>query len=233
MIICPDELPRKPGPGRAARLGPSAGNRPGAPGPPGAGVRRLARSGEPGTLDGHRRGRRHYRARPQSRREVSHRHAAPGCERRTLGRIPGHRASIAPLLHLGLGQYRPPAHRRYGRAQGPRRQHRVDPDPPPAPAQPGGRAPQGLDSDRRGTRAGAHGVTETNATGARRALFLAFSALLFVASAAATIPWSSRIAEGLAMPGGWTLSMAWLPMPGETRLTAAAGFLAMWVAMMG
>src|SRR2546422_2214343 len=26
---------------------------------------------------------------------------------------------------------------------------------------------------------------------------------------------------------------AWIPMPGETRLAAAAGFLAMWVAMMG
>ena len=74
---------------------------------------------------------------------------------------------------------------------------------------------------------------ETNAPEARRALFLAFSALLFVASAAATILWSSAMAEGMAMPGGWTLSMAWLPMPGETRLTAAAGFLAMWVAMMG
>src|SRR5439155_803822 len=87
--------------------------------------------------------------------------------------------------------------------------------------------------DRRGARADAHIVMETNAPEARRALFLAFSALLFVASAAATILWSSAMAEGMAMPGGWALSMAWLPMPGETRLTAAAGFLAMWVAMMG
>jgi predicted metal-binding membrane protein len=29
------------------------------------------------------------------------------------------------------------------------------------------------------------------------------------------------------------MSMAWMPMPGETRLATAAGFLAMWVAMMG
>src|SRR5207249_698842 len=41
------------------------------------------------------------------------------------------------------------------------------------------------------------------------------------------------MAEEMAMPGGWTMSMAWMPMPGETRLAAAAGFLAMWVAMMG
>ena len=76
-------------------------------------------------------------------------------------------------------------------------------------------------------------MTETNATRARRGLFLTLSALLFVASAAGTILWSRAMAEGMAMPGGWTVSMAWMPMPGETRLAAAAGFLAMWVAMMG
>jgi len=76
-------------------------------------------------------------------------------------------------------------------------------------------------------------VTESNATGTRRGLFLTLSALLFAASAAGTILWSRAMAEGMAMPGGWTLSMAWMPTPGETRLAAAAGFLAMWVAMMG
>jgi predicted metal-binding membrane protein len=34
------------------------------------------------------------------------------------------------------------------------------------------------------------------------------------------------------MPGGWTMSMAWMPMPGQTWLGAAASFLAMWVVMM-
>src|SRR5205823_4042880 len=106
-------------------------------------------------------------------REVSHRHAAPRRRRRALGRVRGHRAAIAPLFHLDLGQYRPPAHPGHGEARGPRRQHRVDPDPPPAPAQPGGRAPQGLDSNCRGTRADAHIVRETNPTGARRGPFLA------------------------------------------------------------
>ena len=78
-------------------------------------------------------------------------------------------------------------------------------------------------------------MTETNATGARRrgGPFLAVSALLFAASAAGTILWSRAMAEGMAMPGGSTMSMVWLPTPGETRLAAAAGFLAMWVAMMG
>src|SRR2546422_4791026 len=73
---------------------------------------------------------------------------------------------------------------------------------------------------------------ETNRTGVRRGLFLTLSALLFVASAAATIRWSRTMTAGMTMPGGWTLSMVWMPMPGQTRLAAAAGFQAMWVAMM-
>src|SRR5947208_9456323 len=35
---------------------------------------------------------------------------------------------------------------------------------------------------------------------------------------------------GMPMPGGWTMSMAW--MPGQTWLAAAASFLGMWVVMM-
>ena len=34
------------------------------------------------------------------------------------------------------------------------------------------------------------------------------------------------------MPGGWTMSMAWMRMPGQTWLGFAASFLGMWVAMM-
>jgi predicted metal-binding membrane protein len=34
------------------------------------------------------------------------------------------------------------------------------------------------------------------------------------------------------MPGGWTLSMAWMQLPGQTMLGAAMSFLGMWVAMM-
>jgi len=66
----------------------------------------------------------------------------------------------------------------------------------------------------------------------RRGLFLTVGALLFVVSAAATIRWSRAMAAGITMPGGWSLSMVWMPMPGETHLAAAAGFQAMWMAMM-
>jgi len=34
------------------------------------------------------------------------------------------------------------------------------------------------------------------------------------------------------MPGGWTMSMAWMKMPGQTWLDAAAAFLGMWTVMM-
>ena len=40
------------------------------------------------------------------------------------------------------------------------------------------------------------------------------------------------MAPGMTMPGGWTMSMVWMPMPGETQLSAAVGFEGMWVAMM-
>ena len=37
---------------------------------------------------------------------------------------------------------------------------------------------------------------------------------------------------GMPMPGGWTMSMAWMRMPGQTWPGAAASFLGMWVVMM-
>src|SRR5262249_4571558 len=37
----------------------------------------------------------------------------------------------------------------------------------------------------------------------------------------------------MTMPGGWTMSMMWMRMPGQTWLGAAAAFLGMWVVMMG
>ena len=38
--------------------------------------------------------------------------------------------------------------------------------------------------------------------------------------------------SGMPMPGGWTLSMMWMRMPGQTWLGVAASFLGMWIAMM-
>ena len=64
--------------------------------------------------------------------------------------------------------------------------------------------------------------------------FFGVSALLFAASAAVTIFWcASMSAMGeMPMPGGWTMSMAWMPMCGQTWPGAAASFLGMWVVMM-
>jgi predicted metal-binding membrane protein len=63
--------------------------------------------------------------------------------------------------------------------------------------------------------------------------FFGVSALLFAASAAATIVWCAPMsAMGMPMPGGWTMSMAWMRMPGQTWPGAAAAFLGMWVVMM-
>src|SRR5919204_3241629 len=36
----------------------------------------------------------------------------------------------------------------------------------------------------------------------------------------------------MPMPGGWTMSMVWMRMPGQTWPDAAASFLGMWVVMM-
>src|SRR5262245_34013874 len=64
--------------------------------------------------------------------------------------------------------------------------------------------------------------------------FLSASALLFAASAAVTIAWCSSMSTmgEMEMPGGWTLSMAWMRMPEQTWLGAAGSFLGMWVVMM-
>jgi predicted metal-binding membrane protein len=64
--------------------------------------------------------------------------------------------------------------------------------------------------------------------------FFGVSALLFAASAAITIVWcTSMSAMGeMPMPGGWTMSMVWMRMPGQTWPGAAASFLGMWVVMM-
>jgi predicted metal-binding membrane protein len=68
----------------------------------------------------------------------------------------------------------------------------------------------------------------------RRDAFVGVSAVLFAASAAATISWClamSGMGE-IAMPGGWTLSAAWTPMCGQTWAGAAASFVGVWAVMM-
>ena len=64
--------------------------------------------------------------------------------------------------------------------------------------------------------------------------YLVAAALLFAASAAATVVWCGSMSamRGMRMPGGWTMSMAWMRMHGQTWAAAAASFLGMWVVMM-
>jgi predicted metal-binding membrane protein len=69
---------------------------------------------------------------------------------------------------------------------------------------------------------------------AAHGLFLGAYALTFFTSAAGTIAWSSSMsaANGMPMPGGWTMSMAWMRMPDQSWAGAAATFVGMWAAMM-
>lgn len=59
-------------------------------------------------------------------------------------------------------------------------------------------------------------------------------ALLFAGSATVTAAWCASMAEmpGMEMPGGWTMSMTWMRMPGQTWIDGAAMFLGMWALMM-
>lgn len=64
--------------------------------------------------------------------------------------------------------------------------------------------------------------------------FLGTCMLIFAASAAVTIH-ACLSMPGMArmpMPGGWAMSMAWLPMCGQTWPGLAASFMSMWTVMM-
>lgn len=64
--------------------------------------------------------------------------------------------------------------------------------------------------------------------------FFVPAALLFAASSAATIVGCGSMAStgGMPMPGGWTMSTAWMRMPGQSWPGAAASFLGMWIVIM-
>src|SRR5579872_2934457 len=66
----------------------------------------------------------------------------------------------------------------------------------------------------------------------RHRVFLSASALLCITSVATTIYLCQSMSGVMAMPGGWTMSMAWMAMPGQSWLAAAASFMWMWVVMM-
>src|SRR5215212_1731587 len=69
---------------------------------------------------------------------------------------------------------------------------------------------------------------------ASRQAFSGGLALLFAAGATVTIVWCASMSAmgGMPMPGGWTMSMAWMRMPGQTWPGAAASFVGMWIVMM-
>src|SRR5262245_16352492 len=67
---------------------------------------------------------------------------------------------------------------------------------------------------------------------AREWRFLTGCALLFAASVAVTVLFCGSMSGGMPMAGGWTMSMAWMRMPGQSWLGAGASFLGMWIVMM-
>jgi len=57
--------------------------------------------------------------------------------------------------------------------------------------------------------------------------------LLFTATAMLTILWCRAMPNmSLPMPGGWTMSMTWMRMDGESWPSAAVAFIGMWTVMM-
>jgi predicted metal-binding membrane protein len=64
--------------------------------------------------------------------------------------------------------------------------------------------------------------------------FLGVAAVLFAISTAVTVLWCGSMAAmpGMEMPGGWTMSMAWMRMPGQSWPGAAGAFVGMWAVMM-
>jgi predicted metal-binding membrane protein len=69
---------------------------------------------------------------------------------------------------------------------------------------------------------------------AGRRIVAIVAALLFLASAAATVAGSLTMSAmgGMPMPGGWTASMMWMRMCGEAWSGVAASFVGMWTVMM-
>lgn len=66
----------------------------------------------------------------------------------------------------------------------------------------------------------------------RPAEFIAVCAFAFIVSVAATVHFCRSMCCEMGMPGGWTMSMMWMRMPGQTWFASAVTFLLMWLAMM-
>jgi len=62
--------------------------------------------------------------------------------------------------------------------------------------------------------------------------FISICVVAFVAGLSATAYFCRSMSGEMEMPGGWTMSMMWMRMPGQTWLTWMLSFLLMWLAMM-
>ena len=62
--------------------------------------------------------------------------------------------------------------------------------------------------------------------------FIAVCLLAFVAGVSATVYFCRPMCCDMEMPGGWTMSMMWMRMHGQTWFAWATSFLLMWLAMM-
>jgi predicted metal-binding membrane protein len=56
--------------------------------------------------------------------------------------------------------------------------------------------------------------------------------LIFIPCLAATTYFCRTMSGGMPMPGGWMMSMMWMPMAGQTWLESVLMFMLMWIAMM-
>src|SRR6266446_2037966 len=62
--------------------------------------------------------------------------------------------------------------------------------------------------------------------------FIGVCVLAFVAGVSATVYFCRSMCCEMEMPGGWTMSMMWMRMHGQTWAASATSFLLMWLAMM-
>jgi predicted metal-binding membrane protein len=58
------------------------------------------------------------------------------------------------------------------------------------------------------------------------------AAVVFALAAGLTLSSARMMAAAMPMPGGWTMAMAWMRMPGESWFGAGATFVTMWLTMM-
>jgi predicted metal-binding membrane protein len=74
-------------------------------------------------------------------------------------------------------------------------------------------------------------ISSSDAQGRPWGVYLT-AAAVFAATVGYTVYSINQMSGGMRMPGGWVMSMMWMPMAGQSNLAAAGIFIAMWTAMM-